>query len=66
MPLHLPKFTHRHNPDGTHDSICHGCFQTIAKVRDETELPRFEKQHACDPYRMTRFRQLDIQDTREG
>jgi hypothetical protein len=38
--LSQAKFPHRHNRDGTYDSICTACFATIASVRDEELLPR--------------------------
>jgi hypothetical protein len=65
MPHRLLKFAHRHNPDGTYDSICPRCIQTIATVRDETELPRIESQHTCDPDILERFGRLVFQDTGE-
>ena len=42
-------FSHRHNPDGTVDSICRQCFVTIAKAQDESELYRVERLHTCNP-----------------
>lgn len=50
MPLGFLPFAHRYNPNGTCDSICPRCFQTIATVRDEAQLPRIESQHVCDPH----------------
>ena len=32
------KFSHRHNSDGTVDSICRECFATVAKAQNESEL----------------------------
>ena len=51
--LSQPKryFHRRHNGDGTHDSICHGCYVTVATLRVESELSRFEDSHVCDPLR---------------
>ena len=31
-------FTHRHNLDGTYDSICRCCFRTVATACDEGSL----------------------------
>ena len=45
----LPSFPHRQNVDGTFDSICPYCFQTIAKQRLESDLARFEQAHVCRP-----------------
>lgn len=42
--------THRRNDDGTWDSICHGCFQTIARAKCETELRKQELKHVCHPH----------------
>jgi hypothetical protein len=42
-----PVYPHRHNPDGTHDSICASCFQTVARSRHEAELADAEAQHTC-------------------
>ncbi len=43
---------HRHNDNGTFDSICKRCFLTIASVRDEQQLAPFERAHACNPIRL--------------
>jgi hypothetical protein len=51
----LPKFPHRHNPDGTIDSICAKCFVTVATSRKESELEEAEKTHDCDPFRLAAF-----------
>lgn len=48
-------FTHRSNRDGTLEATCVHCFETIANVRDEAELPRFEREHTCDPFIVARF-----------
>lgn len=42
-------FPHRHNTDGTYDSICNRCLSTIAKVTTEADLGQFEASHVCDP-----------------
>lgn len=55
MPSAVLGFTHRCNSDFTFDSICHRCFQTIATVQDEGELPTFELKHVCDPRLVKRF-----------
>jgi len=54
-PLKVLKFAHRHNPDGTWDSICPCCFQTIATVRDEAKLLPIEREHVCEPHVLERF-----------
>jgi len=47
--LSKPQFPHRHNNDGTFDSICDTCFVTVARVKLETDLIPFETRHVCDP-----------------
>ena len=31
-------FVHRHNQDGTHDSICSACLATVGSTQNEVEL----------------------------
>jgi hypothetical protein len=58
MPMTLKSsFPHRHNIDGTHDSICTSCFVTVATVVNETELSGHESAHVCDPMDEYRFSQ---------
>ena len=42
------RFPHRHNRDGSHDSICILCYATIASVRNEADLAQHERDHICD------------------
>jgi hypothetical protein len=42
-----PKPRHRSNNDGTFDSICLSCYQTIATSYIEENLARPEVEHAC-------------------
>jgi hypothetical protein len=52
-------FPHRHNKDGSYDSICTTCHATVATVNRETELAQYEHSHACNParlYQLTRSR----------
>lgn len=39
---------HRHNRDGSVESICITCFATIARAGDEAALTEQEKKHSCD------------------
>lgn len=55
MPNNELKFAHRHNLDGTFDSICTRCFQTVGNARDEAKLERAEERHVCDPHLVRRF-----------
>jgi hypothetical protein len=41
-------FFHRANPDGSFDSICKRCFQTIASCESEALLVQAESRHSCD------------------
>jgi hypothetical protein len=41
-------FPHRVNRDGSFDSICKRCFQTIASCSNETALAAAEQEHRCD------------------
>ena len=43
------KFSHRHNSDGSIDSICRECYVTVARAQNESALYREERAHACDP-----------------
>ena len=42
-----PLFHHRHNLDGTFESVCLGCFQTVASRESESALEAGECQHEC-------------------
>lgn len=55
MQLNALTFAHRHNQDGSFDSICPQCFATVAKTKDEALLAQFEREHICDPYMLDRF-----------
>jgi hypothetical protein len=46
----LLPFAHRKNPDGSIDSICTTCFQTVASEDSEGKLIAHEERHSCDPY----------------
>jgi len=40
-------FVHRHNDDGTVDSVCRACFMTVATEVSESELMKDEQDHDC-------------------
>jgi hypothetical protein len=42
-------YPHRHNRDGSFDSICLNCFATLATAKTEAELLEFDKSHICQP-----------------
>jgi hypothetical protein len=41
-------FKHRHNQDGSFDSICPLCFRTIDTRLRQEELDQDESSHICD------------------
>jgi hypothetical protein len=45
------RFVHRHNASGEIDSICRGCYRTVATEEDERDLGISEKEHVCDQLR---------------
>jgi hypothetical protein len=54
------KFAHRHNGDGTVDSICLTCYQTAATTESESQLQALESQHKCDPCDMLALAARDL------
>jgi hypothetical protein len=44
----MTTFAHRVNRNGTHDSICRGCYATVASTTEEEELAEHESAHVCD------------------
>lgn len=42
-------FTHRLNPNGSFESICPVCFETVGRRENEEDLLRAEHAHVCDP-----------------
>ncbi len=50
-------FPHRHNWDGSYDSICTTCHATVARVSKEIELAQYELTHACNPARLIQLTQ---------
>ncbi len=50
-------FTHCHNRDGTHDSICTSCMRTVASATDETNLERIERAHLRGPILLHQYSQ---------
>jgi hypothetical protein len=47
---------HRINRDGTFDSICPVCYQTIAQQKHELDLIEDEKSHTCIPGFLNNFK----------
>lgn len=46
-----PPFPHRHNRDGSWDSICRKCYLTVANAPTEAELAEPESRHKCHGFR---------------
>jgi len=44
----IPHFPHRHNQDGSWESICSVYILTVAREKLEMELEAHEKAHVCD------------------
>jgi hypothetical protein len=44
----MTSFAHRANRNSTHDSICRGCYATVATTTEEAELAEHEHAHICD------------------
>ena len=58
MPSKLGnRFHHKHNKNGTHESVCGMCFMTVTTVSEESELSHFEDAHICDPVRVYEVRE---------
>jgi predicted Fe-S protein YdhL (DUF1289 family) len=52
----MTEHVHRRNDDGSWDSICIGCFRTIARAEAEAELTERERKHVCRPMRISQRR----------
>ena len=61
LPTAKPDFPHRHNQDGSHDSICRVCLATVASVENEGDLAHHEATHVCNPMRLYQLRDLSSQ-----
>ncbi len=49
-------FPHRLNKDGSYDSICLKCLDTVARAETEAELVDHEITHICDATRLAERR----------
>jgi hypothetical protein len=47
------KFSHRHNDDGSFDSICMTCYATVSSKQYIWELGKDEHEHKCNPLMVT-------------
>jgi hypothetical protein len=57
LTLLKPSFPHRHNANGSHDSICTLCLATVATVPNEWELSGHESSHVCEAVNLYRASQ---------
>jgi len=48
MSVKSTLYPHRHNEDGSYDSICTTCYATVASSWEETALAEHESAHTCD------------------
>jgi hypothetical protein len=44
----MTTFAHRINRHGANDSICRGCYATVASSAEEADLAAHERTHVCD------------------
>jgi len=49
------RFPHRANRDGTIDSICPRCYETVGTSTWESDLEHCEAAHVCEPAQLRRF-----------
>jgi hypothetical protein len=49
-----PFFPHRRNKDGSLDSICLKCFETVGSQRTEAELTELDEAHVCNSTPLSR------------
>lgn len=56
-----PSFAHRHNKNGTIDSICKKCFSTVATSNWEFALEPQELAHVCDQLTLERYQRREEQ-----
>jgi hypothetical protein len=54
--LESSRFSHRHNPDGSIDSICRSCFVTVATATAEGALAAYERAHVCNPWMLEHYK----------
>ncbi len=48
-------FAHRHNQDGTWDSICSKCFRIVDNSADESNMVEQENAHKCEGFSLARM-----------
>ena len=54
-------FAHRPNPNGTVDSICRVCYQTVATYFWEADLEKSEHEHVCKTCDLQRFQRKEFE-----
>jgi hypothetical protein len=63
MVFELPTYLHRVNRDGSFDSICIRCFETIASAITEERLTT-ELEHKCAPRALSQRPSVKAQPSR--
>lgn len=63
--MRMSNFFHRMNANSTIDSICTGCFRTIAVGKRHEDLTGAEAAHACRPL-LEQQRHEQIKGTSQG
>src|ERR1700722_7118950 len=58
-------FVRRQNDDSTTDSICLGCFQTLASSQEQADLAAAESSHACNPIDVDDLQWFESRSRRE-
>lgn len=58
MSPHRPRFMRRTNTNGTMDSICRECFETVATAGKEADLDGPEQRHVCDPMLLKHWKEM--------
>ncbi len=56
------RFPHRTNANGSFDSICTNCFETVARSFFEPDLTLLEQTHVCRQSDLIRLGKLEIDD----
>jgi hypothetical protein len=56
MAAPLLLYSHRHNANGSYDSICLVCFATIATTQTKPEFAVYDEKHVCNQFLLSERR----------
>jgi hypothetical protein len=56
MAAPLLLYSHRHNTNGSYDSICLVCFATVATTQTKPELAVYDERHVCNQFLLSERR----------